>query len=191
ATALARRHVDRHVGRPAVRSPGLVHRRVAIADHGVVPDGDEPGQAWAGEHARLEIGGRWRSLREGDGGREHVWPVDVGGVRSCRGADARGAGHGQILSVPWRDGERISRGHGTMRGMAMNLSDGEEVVLDLHPHWGRLFIPVLVLLLACLLAGFGVALIPKGGGQQIERWILIAIAAVVVIWRTILPYLRW
>ena len=75
--------------------------------------------------------------------------------------------------------------------MAMNLSDGEEVVLDLHPHWGRLFLPVLVLLLACLLAGFGVALIPKGGGQQIERWILIAIAAVVVIWRTILPYLRW
>jgi len=75
--------------------------------------------------------------------------------------------------------------------MAMNLSDGEEIVLDLHPHWGRLFLPVLVLLLACLLAGFGVALIPKGGGQQIERWILIAIAAVVVIWRTILPYLRW
>jgi uncharacterized membrane protein YdbT with pleckstrin-like domain len=75
--------------------------------------------------------------------------------------------------------------------MAMNLSDGEEVVLDLHPHWGRLFLPVVVLLLACLLAGFGVALIPKGGGQQIERWILIAIAAVVVIWRTILPYLRW
>ena len=78
-----------------------------------------------------------------------------------------------------------------MRGMAMNLSDGEEVVLDLHPHWGRLFVPVLVLLVACLLAGFGVALIPKGGGQQIERWILIGIAAVVVIWLTVLPYLRW
>ena len=75
--------------------------------------------------------------------------------------------------------------------MAMNLSDGEEVVLDLHPHWGRLFVPVLVLLVACLLAGFGVALIPKGGGQQIERWILIGIAVVVVIWLTVLPYLRW
>ena len=75
--------------------------------------------------------------------------------------------------------------------MGMNLSDGEEVVFDLHPHWGRLFVPVLVLLVACLLAGFGVALIPKGGGQQIERWILIGIAAVVVIWLTILPYLRW
>ena len=75
--------------------------------------------------------------------------------------------------------------------MGMNLSDGEEVVLDLHPHWGRLFVPVLVLLVACLLAGFGVALIPKGGGQQIERWILIAVAAIVVIWLTILPYLRW
>jgi uncharacterized membrane protein YdbT with pleckstrin-like domain len=75
--------------------------------------------------------------------------------------------------------------------MAMNLSEGEEVVLDLHPHWGRLFVPVLVLLVACLLAGFGVALIPKGGGQQIERWILIGLAVVVVIWLTILPYLRW
>jgi uncharacterized membrane protein YdbT with pleckstrin-like domain len=75
--------------------------------------------------------------------------------------------------------------------MAMNLSEGEEVILDLHPHWGRLFVPVLVLLVACLLAGFGVALIPKGGGQQIERWILIGVAVVVVIWLTILPYLRW
>jgi uncharacterized membrane protein YdbT with pleckstrin-like domain len=75
--------------------------------------------------------------------------------------------------------------------MAMNLSEGEEVVLDLHPQWGRLVVPVLVLLVACLLAGFGVALIPKGGGQQIERWILIGVAVVVVIWLTILPYLRW
>src|SRR5471032_2385366 len=96
---------------------------------------------------------------------------------------------GEILQARVRDGERNSRRHGTMRGMAMNLSDGEEVVLDLHPHWGRLFIPVVVLLLACLLAVFWVALIPNGGGQQIERWILIAIAAVVVIWRTFLPYL--
>jgi uncharacterized membrane protein YdbT with pleckstrin-like domain len=78
-----------------------------------------------------------------------------------------------------------------MHAMAMNLSEGEEVVLDLHPHWARLFLPVLILLVACLLAGFGVALIPKGGGQQIERWIVIAIAAIVIIWRTILPYLRW
>jgi uncharacterized membrane protein YdbT with pleckstrin-like domain len=75
--------------------------------------------------------------------------------------------------------------------MAMNLSDGEEVVLDLHPHWGRLAVPVLVLLVACLLAGFGVALIPKGGGQAIERWVLIGIAVIVVVWLTVLPYLRW
>ena len=75
--------------------------------------------------------------------------------------------------------------------MAMNLSEGEQIVLDLHPNWARLVVPVLVLLVACLLAGFGVALIPKGGGQAIERWILIGVAAVVVIWLTILPYLRW
>src|ERR1700722_18805951 len=78
-----------------------------------------------------------------------------------------------------------------MRGMAMNLSEGEEIVLDLHPNWARLVVPVLVLLVVCLLAGFGVALIPKGGGQTIERWILIGIGIVFVIWLTILPYLRW
>jgi uncharacterized membrane protein YdbT with pleckstrin-like domain len=75
--------------------------------------------------------------------------------------------------------------------MGMNLSDGEEIVLDLHPHWSRLALPVLVLLVTCLLAGFGVALIPKGGGQAIERWILVGIGAIVVIWFTVLPYLRW
>ena len=78
-----------------------------------------------------------------------------------------------------------------MRGMAMNLSEGEEVVLDLHPHWIQLVVPVLVLLVAALLAGFGVALIPKGGGQMIERWIVIGVAIIVVIWLTVLPYLRW
>ena len=75
--------------------------------------------------------------------------------------------------------------------MGMNLSQGEEVVLDLHPHWGRLVVPVLVLLVASLLTGFGVAAIPHGGGQTIERWILIGIAVVVVLWLTILPYMRW
>ena len=78
-----------------------------------------------------------------------------------------------------------------MPGMGMNLSQGEEVVLDLHPHWGRLVVPVLVLLVASLLTGFGVALIPHGGGQAIERWIVIGVAIIVVLWLTILPYLRW
>jgi uncharacterized membrane protein YdbT with pleckstrin-like domain len=78
-----------------------------------------------------------------------------------------------------------------MRGMGMNLSEGEEIVLDLHPNWARLVVPILVLLVVCLLAGFGVALIPHGGGQTIERWILIGIGVVFVIWLTILPYLRW
>jgi uncharacterized membrane protein YdbT with pleckstrin-like domain len=78
-----------------------------------------------------------------------------------------------------------------MRGMAMNLSEGEDVVLDLHPHWGQLFVPVLVLLVTCLLAGFGVALIPKGGGQQIERWVVIGVGVIVIAWLTVLPYFRW
>jgi uncharacterized membrane protein YdbT with pleckstrin-like domain len=75
--------------------------------------------------------------------------------------------------------------------MGMNLSAGEDMVFDLHPHWSRLAAPVLVLLVTCLLAGFGVALIPHGGGQAIERWILVGFAVIVVFWFTVLPYLRW
>jgi uncharacterized membrane protein YdbT with pleckstrin-like domain len=78
-----------------------------------------------------------------------------------------------------------------MHSMGMNLSAGEDIVFDLHPHWSRLAPPVLVLLVTCLLAGFGVALIPHGGGQAIERWILVGVAVIVVFWFTVLPYLRW
>jgi uncharacterized membrane protein YdbT with pleckstrin-like domain len=75
--------------------------------------------------------------------------------------------------------------------MAMNLSEGEEVVLDLHPHWSQLVVPVLVLLLTCLAAGFAFALAPAGGSQSVVRWVIVAIAVILVFWFTVLPYLRW
>ena len=73
----------------------------------------------------------------------------------------------------------------------MNLSEGEEVVLDLHPHWSQPRRPGAGAAGGRLLAGFGVALIPHGGGQEIERWIVIGVAVIVVVWLTVLPYLRW
>lgn len=74
---------------------------------------------------------------------------------------------------------------------AMKLSEGEETVLDLHPHWGKLFVPVLVLLVVCGLAGFGVAEIPHGSSQATWRWVIVGVAIALILWFTALPYLRW
>jgi len=71
------------------------------------------------------------------------------------------------------------------------MNEGEEVVLDLHPHWGQLVVPVLVLLVACGLGGYGVAAAPHGTAHRIVQWIIIAVAVVLVFWFTVLRYLRW
>ncbi len=75
--------------------------------------------------------------------------------------------------------------------MGLNLSEGEEVVFDLHPHWRQLVVPVLVLFVVCGLGAFGVAVVPSGGTQSALRWAIVAVGVVVIVWFTVLPYLRW
>lgn len=75
--------------------------------------------------------------------------------------------------------------------MGMTLNDDEEIVLDLHPHWSQLAVPVLVLLVVCGLGGYGLAAAPHGSAHSIVQWIVIAVAVVLIFWFTVLPYLRW
>ncbi len=79
----------------------------------------------------------------------------------------------------------------TMRCMAIAMSDGEEVVFDLHPHWGQLFVPVLVFLVVAGAGGFGAAVTPSGKYQTDGRWAILVVGIVLVGWFTVLPYLRW
>ena len=71
------------------------------------------------------------------------------------------------------------------------MSDGEEVIFDVHPHWWQLVVPVLVLVVVCGLAGFGVAVAPHGSTQSTVRWVVLGVALAVVLWFSLLPYLRW
>ncbi|MGH8889199.1 MAG: PH domain-containing protein [Acidothermaceae bacterium] len=75
--------------------------------------------------------------------------------------------------------------------MSMTMSDGEEIVLDLHPHWGQLVVPALVLLVVCGLGGYGIAAAPHGSAHRIVQWIILAVAVVLIFWFTVLRYLRW
>lgn len=67
------------------------------------------------------------------------------------------------------------------------LTEGEQIVLDLHPHWKRLIVPVLTLLGVLALTGFLLAQVTNSIGQ-----IAIGVVAgiLVVMW-VIVPVLRW
>ena len=67
------------------------------------------------------------------------------------------------------------------------LSEGEDVVLDMHPHWKRLVLPVLSLLVVLAAAGYLLAVLDDSRLQ-----VAVAVAAVVLlVVFTVVPFLRW
>ncbi len=67
------------------------------------------------------------------------------------------------------------------------LSEGEDVVLDMHPHWKRLVLPLLSLVVVLALAGYLLAVVGDGRLQ-----VVVAVAAVVLLVAfTVVPFLRW
>ena len=71
------------------------------------------------------------------------------------------------------------------------LSEGEEVVLDLHPHGRALAVP-LGLVPAVVGAGaFLAAIVPSGSTQRWLRLAIVGVALALLVWRSLLPYLRW
>jgi hypothetical protein len=68
------------------------------------------------------------------------------------------------------------------------LGEGEQVVLDLHPHWRRLILPMSAVPIIIGVAAFALGI---GPGGPIFDWIIIAAAVVVLGWFSFLPWLRW
>lgn len=65
------------------------------------------------------------------------------------------------------------------------LSEGEDVVLELHPHWKVLVVPVLELLVALAVTGYLLA-------QDWWPWWITVVVAVLVVGALFgLPFLRW
>lgn len=71
------------------------------------------------------------------------------------------------------------------------LGEGEHVIASTRTHWKALVVPVLLLLLTCGVAGFIVAILPSGSAHDILLWIVIAVAALIVIWFCLRPFLVW
>jgi uncharacterized membrane protein YdbT with pleckstrin-like domain len=71
------------------------------------------------------------------------------------------------------------------------LTDDEEVVAHLHPHWVTLFWPVARFLLIVGAASFAMGAIPAGRQQGIFRMVVLGLAVVLLLTVVAVPLLRW
>jgi uncharacterized membrane protein YdbT with pleckstrin-like domain len=75
------------------------------------------------------------------------------------------------------------------------LAADERVVLHRHPHWKRLIGPVLALLVATAVAGFGLGVVNHTNWDQMAKNIVMIVLAVIWLiligWLTLWPFLDW
>ena len=71
------------------------------------------------------------------------------------------------------------------------LTDDEEVVLHLHPHWGSLVVPVLAGVVALAATVLGVFFIPTGFLQKPAQYLVLLLGIAAIGYFSVLPWLRW
>jgi len=71
------------------------------------------------------------------------------------------------------------------------LADDEKVVRHLHPHWITLVRPVFVFVLLVGGGAFLAAIVPDGSLQQVLWIVIAAVAALLLVWLALIPFLAW
>lgn len=71
------------------------------------------------------------------------------------------------------------------------LAQDERVVRHLHPHWLTVFLPSVLFILIVGIASFVLAVIPDGGGRDIWRIVVIALALLALVVFVLVPFLKW
>jgi uncharacterized membrane protein YdbT with pleckstrin-like domain len=71
------------------------------------------------------------------------------------------------------------------------LGEDEDVVLDLHPHWKQLVVPVLLVPVVIALATYLWLVLPDNDARTVVRWVIVAVAAVLLLRFSLWPYLVW
>lgn len=67
------------------------------------------------------------------------------------------------------------------------LSDDEKVVLETHPHWKTLVLPILTLLVIAGVTGFLISVVDDSVGREV----IAGVAVLLALWRVLVPFLRW
>jgi uncharacterized membrane protein YdbT with pleckstrin-like domain len=74
---------------------------------------------------------------------------------------------------------------------ANDLSEGEQTVLTLHPHWKTVLRPALILAVVAVAASVALILIPAGNLATPARGAVALLAVVIALVWTLVPLLRW
>ena len=69
------------------------------------------------------------------------------------------------------------------------LTAGETVEYDMRPHWRMLALPSLALILVVFVTVFALSAMPSGWDPA--RWLVLAVAAVLLVWWVVTPVVRW
>jgi uncharacterized membrane protein YdbT with pleckstrin-like domain len=70
------------------------------------------------------------------------------------------------------------------------MIDGEQTIATTRTHVKVLFIPFLILIVVAGLGGFLAAKASDSAGGSL-RWVILGVALVLIIWGTVLPFLKW
>jgi uncharacterized membrane protein YdbT with pleckstrin-like domain len=71
------------------------------------------------------------------------------------------------------------------------LTEDEQLVLRIHPHWKTLVRPLLVAVLVVAVALAAEVLIPSGSAAAVERLVVAAVAILALMLWLMVPVLRW
>ena len=71
------------------------------------------------------------------------------------------------------------------------LSEGEEVVLDLHPHWRALVVPLGLVPVVVGVGTFLAVIVPSWSIQGWVRLAILVVAPLLLAWFSLRPFLRW
>ncbi|AXT84140.1 hypothetical protein C6I20_02310 [Aeromicrobium sp. A1-2] len=70
------------------------------------------------------------------------------------------------------------------------MIDGEQTVTDTRTHIKVLLVPFLILLVVAGAGGFLINTV-GGSGSGIPRWIVVAGMVILILWGSVLPFLKW
>jgi uncharacterized membrane protein YdbT with pleckstrin-like domain len=71
------------------------------------------------------------------------------------------------------------------------LDEGEEIVLNLRPHWRRVAIPVVLIPIVVGLASYLWFVLPDDKARGPLRIAVLVVALAVLLWWSLRPWLRW
>ena len=71
------------------------------------------------------------------------------------------------------------------------LNDGEHVILSTRTHVKALMLPAVVLMLVAGLAGYLSSQAHRAAHERIWQWVIWVVAALLIGWFVVAPFLRW